>query len=540
MTPSLINQGILLSDKHFYNPNTHLNSSNLFTAVTNRSGYELEDIGIVNTWAQMYRHVQPLYNFNDIAKKEVYIKSSTGFKWQTPVALENPKVVELLTDEVEVGRGEEEFKVIFDKAFSVTETITYDHLYSDISAIVVDEPYKTVSGYVHTLKVFGSNVKHKAFSREVFATGTQWYSISAHRGDEFDTKASSFSTDIGMREWAMYLGTSEAAADFHFTKKAVLELLHNKDSRLRVCQLTKFDQNSEGYKYMIGNPGTHLSQVLANVYKGDKKAMNKDVEGKNWFWEIEKITMDKLMKDYIMNLMWSTGGSTQIEVDRINAAPGLYWQHKLLGNVVKYNLTQMSLDYLRKKIEAHLDARIDFNQESTLILKVGAAIYNILEKEIQKEFAGSGIVLAVEDSERFLSGDKYNLDFVMRFKSFRLHRFPKVKIVLQHEPALDPTFGNEYSNPIVEGGYRLSSYTIILYDLNDIENDNIKIVKWEGDSKLRYKKQVGNLDWLDKSYDFISTGDFSGMRGEMFLKHAAVWVKDASKMLMFERINPNR
>ncbi|MCA9495453.1 MAG: hypothetical protein KC589_00790, partial [Nanoarchaeota archaeon] len=131
-----------------------------------------------------------------------------------------------------------------------------------------------------------------------------------------------------------------------------------------------------------------------------------------------------------------------------------------------------------------------------------------------------------------------NLDFTMRFKSFFLKTFPNIKITIEHEAALDPVFANRISNPKIDRNYSLSSFTGILYDLNDIEADNIKLVKWAYDDKVRYQKQIGNIDWADQNAAFISSGNFSGIKGTMSLRHANMWLIDPTKTLMFELIDP--
>ena len=306
----------------------------------------------------------------------------------------------------------------------------------------------------------------------------------------------------------------------------------------RVWELYKFAPGSDAYKYMIGEPSTNITKIVNEVYKGDKNAAKKDIVGKNWFMEIERATMDQLMYEWTMNLMWGTGGTTSIQFDTMQTSPGLYWHHRNYGTVVKYNFSTMSLDFLRARIEEHFKHRIDFHAEGEFIFKVGAGLYEFLQKEIKKEFIAAGLVVQVGESERFLSGNRQELDFTMRFKSFFLKTFPKIKITIVNEPALDPVFANNISNPKIDRNYRLSSFTGILYDLNDIEADNIKLVKWAYDDKLRYQKLIGNIDWADQNATFISSGNFSGIKGTMSMRHANMWLVDPTKSLMFELNNP--
>jgi len=540
-TPNITQQGVLVGDKQYYSPKAHINSSNLFTSGF-RGVNELDNLGLIKTWSQIFRNIQPLYNFADIAKETMYVKSSKGFTYTTPIAYENPKVVEDMSESDKPGADGQEFKIAFDKPFSIGQTISYDHINNKYQLIVTQEPYHAGDRHVHHVKIWGAVAKNAYVSKEFLSPGTKYFQVSQHRGTEFDTLAASFQSEVGEREWTYHLGQSEAAYDFHITKQALLELKNgtSDDSRYRVWELVKFQKDSDAYKYMIGDPSINISRLQSDVYKGDGKAMKADMQGRNWFFEIERATMDKLAQDWTMNLMWGTGGRTQIQYDTISATPGLYYQHRNLGTVVRYNLRQFSINFLRKKIEQHFRHRLDFNQAGEILLKVGSGAYNIIETDLKKEYAAvGGILVTSEDKRQFLQGDnRFELNFTMRFNAFFLQQYPKVKIVLVHEPALDPVFANDISNPIIDGQHRLSSYTIILYDLNDIESKNIKLVKWSGDDKMRYQKLIGNVDWLDQNAEFVSSGNFSGMKGTMSSRHAGMHLVDPTKSLMFELINP--
>ena len=541
MTPNLIQQGVLVVDKQYYSPSAHITESNLLDSQV-RKDVPMDNLGLIKTWSQIFRNVQPLYDFDRIAKTTKSVESDKGFTWTTCVAIENPILVEDLSDSDKAGIDGQEFKVAFNKPFSVTNVITYDHIHNKFQLIVTQEPYKDGDGWIHHLKIDGVSARNAYLSKEFLAPGTQYYKITSRRGDNNDTVASTFQTEAGEREWHYRLSNTEVAKTFSIDKKSLIMLQSGKSKDLgqnyRVWELYKFSKDSEAYKYMLGEPSVNPSKVLSDVYKGDKKAFNKDLIGKNWFWEIERSTMDQLMQEWAMNLMWGTGGTTSIQYDTMQTSPGLYWQHRNYGTVVKYNFRTMSLDFLRARIEEHFKHRIDFQAQGEFVFRVGAGLYEFIQNEIKKEFNSAGVVVSVEDSQRFLKGDRQNLDFTMRFKSFFLKTFPNIKITIEHEAALDPVFANRISNPKIDRNYSLSSFTGILYDLNDIEADNIKLVKWAYDDKVRYQKQIGNIDWADQNAAFISSGNFSGIKGTMSLRHANMWLIDPTKTLMFELIDP--
>jgi len=540
-TPNLLQQGVLVQDKQYYSPNTHIVESNLF-ASTIKKELPMDDMGLIKTWSQIFRNVQPLYEFDKIAKNPVSVESDRGFTWSTAVTIENPMVVEDLSESDKPGADGQVFKIAFNKPFSVTNVISYDHIHNDFQLIVTQEPYKSGDYWIHHLAIDGVSSKNAYLSKEFLVPGTYYYNITSKRGDNNDTVASSLRSEVGEREWHYRLSNTEVAKTFSIDKKSLIMLQSGKSKDLglnyRVWELYKFAPGSEGYNYMVGDPSTNLSKIVNSAYKGDSKAAAKDIVGKNWFMEMERACMNDLMKDWTMNLMWGTGGTTSIQFDTMQTSPGLYWQYRKYGSVVKYNFRTMSLDFLRARIEEHFKHRMDFQADGEILFKVGAGLYEFIQKEIKKEFGGAGVILAVEDSQRFLKGDRDHLDYKMRFDKFWLKSFPNIAIRIVHEPALDPVFANNISNPKIDRNYRLSSFTGILYDLNDVESENIKLVKWAYDDKIRYQKLIGNIDWMDQSASFISSGNFSGIKGTISTRHANIWLVDPTKSLMFELINP--
>ncbi len=157
-TPNLISQGVLMGDKQYYNPNSHISSMNLFNSGM-KGGVEMDNIGLVQVWSQIFKNVKPLYNFDQIAKKVRYTESSKGITWPTKIAMENPKVVEDLSESEKPGVDGQEFRIAFDKAFSTTQTITYDHINSKYQLIVTQEPYNDGDRWIHYVKIWGQDNK---------------------------------------------------------------------------------------------------------------------------------------------------------------------------------------------------------------------------------------------------------------------------------------------------------------------------------------------------------------------------------------------
>ena len=138
---------------------------------------------------------------------------------------------------------------------------------------------------------------------------------------------------------------------------------------------------------MIGEPSTNITKIVNEVYKVIKMLLRKTFVGKNWFMEIGRATMDQLMYEWTMNLMWEQVGTASIQFDTIQTSPGLYWQHRNYGTVVKYNFSTMSLDFLRARIEKNILNIVLISMLKEFIFKVGAGLYEFLQRNQKRIYS---------------------------------------------------------------------------------------------------------------------------------------------------------
>lgn len=534
-TPSITRQGLFVKEVRKFNPSSHYDAKHVIGSLIGQSKSQPNDLGILSTWQEISKTQAPLYNIFNISKTVKY-DMGQGFTWKRAVAIENPQILADYSDIDKPGLGGETFKVKFDQLFSAGITITNDIIHGT-QLIVESEPYEENDGYVHTLKLANPTLDGYVDKRAL-AVGTRYCDIAQYRGTEYDTNAASNGHSIGVQDFFYKLGKAEGARTFSYTKEAWLQLQAGMESdpSLRVEEIWKFDPSSPAGKYLLGNPEASLSKILANVYKGDQKALVSDSMTRGWMFAGEKMALDRLYLDEAQHLMWSKGVAGKNEVDVFSANKGLFHQHRDYGNNISYTFAQFSLDWIIRKIESHMSQHMDFGTTTRLSLKVGSGLFDILSKAIQKEYASLGLGLVQAD--RFLEGTRFNLNFAVRFTGFFLKKYPQVLIGVEHEPALDQVM-QSYSNPIVKDGQLLSSYTGLLYDLNDLDKgDNIIHIKDGVDNKLRYEMKQGNLSYKDRESTYFNTSPISGFSGTFYQRHGGILLQDPTKSLMFEMINP--
>ena len=106
-----------------------------------------------------------------------------------------------------------------------------------------------------------------------------------------------------------------------------------------------------------------------------------------------------------------------------------------------------------------------------------------------------------------------------------------------YNPALDPVHDNDIDNPIIDG-YRLSSYSFIIFDITDQGSDNIKLMRRKYDHELRWRYENGKMDYMGRRSGFQSSGGNYGFKCLFEQRKKSIWVKDASKVLKIVMVNP--
>jgi hypothetical protein len=147
-----------------------------------------------------------------------------------------------------------------------------------------------------------------------------------------------------------------------------------------------------------------------------------------------------------------------------------------------------------------------------------------------------------------LTGDANNLTFNQaRIVKYQLKGIGY--IIPQYEPGFDPMTGqDEIVNPILEGGWRLSSYTMLIEDYNT-SRDNIVIVRKTGESgRIKMIVEAGldthpllrtttNIAGQNISVT-ASTDRKTGYSVHFTGRAETAIVKDPTKMLKLVPINP--
>ena len=126
--------------------------------------------------------------------------------------------------------------------------------------------------------------------------------------------------------------------------------------------------------------------------------------------------------------------------------------------------------------------------DNVYIIRTGRGGSELIYQAFMKK--GFQIPAQIHNADHgFITGQAGNLTYnAPRFVRYQIPNIGYLEV--QWEPGFDPVKADEFVNPVLGGGYRLSSYTMLIEDYNT-SRDNIVIIRKNG-SKLRMIVEPGD------------------------------------------------
>jgi len=533
MSTPVLNNGIYLRDTN-YAASSHVDSYHLVNMLKNS---EPMDLGPVDLWAMAQKVEMPLYQMSSFGGKNVInVDNARGeYKWQTPVVLDLPYIV----DDVElegaesVGADGTTFKIkISRREFGHGDIITYDKYNGAELYITVDDIIPLGDGFLYTVQLV-NNDSSFALSTNYLAPGTKIFRKGSARG-EYGERFSDIVTATGFREFYNFVGGAEAHVHYSISSRADLMIKGgmNADGTVPVVEIWRnFDKNMDPSVANLDNMVSRMGKDYV------KRAMGNGSLSRTFLTAMEAAHLTKVASDIETYLMWGQGGRVRQDgPDDIRLSVGLW---KQLDNSFKrvYNKAGFNLDLFRSELYNFYAGKVDFqgpDPKRQLIVQTGMAGMRMVNAAIAREAMSSGLLIQAADIGA-ITGKGMDLNFGFAYTSYVIPFLANVKFVLN--PAFDNLHTNDIENPIIDG-FPLSSYSFIIFDITDNTNDNIFLLKLSWDNQLKWWYQNGTMDYMGRSQGFASSGQFNGYRVYMTQNMPAIWVKDPTKVLKIVMRNP--
>ncbi len=532
-TPSL-NNGIFLRDTNV-TVNSNVDSYHLVSMMKDAPPM---DLGPVELWAMVQKVEMPLYQFSSFSGKNVIlVEHSRGeFRWQTPVSINIPYVIEDIDpSNTTKGIDGQTFRFKLNrKEFGHGDIITYDKFNGLEIYITEDDILMMPDGVIYTGRLM-NNDSFGFLDNKYLSSGTRFFRIGSAVGD-YGQHYSTITAQAGFREFYNFVGQADAHVEYSVSSRADLMARGgmNNDGTVPVTEIWRnFDTTMDPSITSL----TQMATVMGPEYM--KKAAENGTLTKSFLTNLEAAHLTKLSKDIETYLMWGKGGRVPTDgADDVRTSVGLW---KQLDSAFKriYNKSNFTLDMFTTELFNFFNGKVEFtgpDPQRTLIVQTGMGGFRMINTAVRNEANSAGFVIqaATENGIGAVTGKGMDLGFGYAYTSFIIPYLGR--LVFQINPAFDNVYANDIENPIIDG-FRLSSYSFIIYDVTEGKNDNIFLLKKKWDNELRWWYNNGTMDYMGRN-GHQSSGQFSGYKVYMKQALPGIWVKDPTKLLKIVMKNP--
>ena len=536
MSTPVLNNGIFLRDVEV-KAGSHLDQYHLMNMLGNA---EPTDMGPIDLWVMTQKVEMPLYQLSSFNGKNIQnVDSPRGeWKWQIPITEELPYIVEdVESGNTSKGRDGLPFKIKFNKrAFSHGEVITYDKM-NGVQLYITDQDILPVGdGFVYTVKI-RYNDSFKYLDSQFLTNKTKWFRLTSSIG-EYGQRYADLNIQAGYKEFYNFVGNESAHFEYSISSKAELMMRGGvrANGALAVNDIWNVHDKS------VLDPSITSIEALAKKMGGQdwiKSALKEGKLSRSFVTKLEAAGLSKIAQDIENDLMWGQGGSIQTDGPEVLRASVGLW--KQLDNSYKhiYNKASFDLDMFKSEINNFYYGKVDLvgpDPNRQIVVQTGRAGMEMVNNAIAKKALSQNLTTqSTEIGAIQKKPGNMNLHYGFSFTSFTIPFIANVEFV--YNPALDPVNGNEIENPIIDG-YRLSSYSFIIFDITENGNENIKLLRKTWDNELRWWYVNGKFDYQGRSSGFQSSGGNFGYKVQMEKPKDAIWVKDPTKVLKIVMRNP--
>lgn len=535
MSTPVLNNGLFLRDVEV-KMGSHLDSYHLMNAL---GSAEPTDMGPVDLWVMAQKVEMPLYQLSSFNGKNIQnVDNPRGeWKWQIPVTEELPYVVEdIESSNTQKGRDGHPFKIKFNKRiFGHGSVITYDKM-NGVQLYVTDEDIlPTGDGYVYTVKI-RNNDSFKYLDNQFLNNKTKWFRITSAIG-EYGQRYEDLTVQGGYKEFYNFVGNESAHFEYSISSKAELMMRGGVRSTgaLAVNEIWSVHDKS------VLDPSITSIEALDKKMGRNwiKSALEEGKLSRSFVTKLEAAGLSKIAQDIENDLMWGQGGSIATDGPEVLRSSVGLW--KQLDNSYKhiYNKASFDLDMFKSEINNFYYGKVDLvgpDPKRQIVVQTGRAGMEMVNNAIAKKALSQNLTTqSTEIGAIQKKPGNMNLHYGFSFTSFTIPFIANVEFV--YNPALDPVNANEIENPMIDG-YRLSSYSFIIFDITENGNDNIKLLRKTWDHELRWWYMNGKFDYQGRTTGFQSSGGNFGYKVQMEKPKDAIWVKDPTKVLKIVMRNP--
>lgn len=540
----ILNNGIFVRDTSF-STQSHVDTQHLLNLIKPTGP---KDLGVVDLWAQMQKVEMPLYQMSSFKGKNVItVDDPHGrFTWKIPTTQDLPFIVDdIEPDKDKLGLDGQTFRIKLKYGSSDGRPFGYGAIirfskYQGPEIVVVPEDVAKIEkhgdGWAYTCQLI-NNDNFRFLDKKYLKAGTKVFRGGSTKGEYGRSYDDLGTISSGYREYMNYVGGSEATSHYSVSSRAALAATYgvNSDGGLKVTEVWRSFDSEVGNDPSITNLND-LARKKGETYV--KSAISNGTLLKGWLPALEAAHISKIGRDIETYLMWGTGGTYRSGADNVRLSVGLWNQ---LDNQYRtvFNKSQFNLELFRTELFNFFNGKENFvgpDPKREIVVQTGMGGMKLVNHAIAKEAMASGLILNATEIGA-VTEKGMNLKYGFSFTGFTIPFIANVKFVLN--PAFDNVHDNDIDNPIIDG-FRLSSYSFIIFDVTDNNEDNIFLLKHSTfDQGLIWFIEQGDMSYMGRQLQgFQGNPRMSGYSVYMRQTMPAIWVKDPTKVLKLVMRNP--
>lgn len=477
------------------------------------------DFGVLDLWALKQRTDSPLLTMA-IDNATVLYSDEEYYTFELPSAADaTTRLVSGGLDKERQGMDGEEIPFVVSRRDLAPGSIFKFDLTSRISFTVTDRPIEQLGEHFKLWATLNTNAQVKFITRAEFQPQRQIIKLADIRGLDFSSYKSVWSVSgvPSLAKYKNYLSNAILQQSYRVTSGAVEYL--NTHSRIDSKQISMMEQTVLQFYQVRGiadNKMVDLRQPESYKMYFEKLQEQKAAGAGH-------AAMVNLLDSIAINMLQKQNNDLMIWSDQVNLlrdgydttrlVPGVWFQLDMAGYKHSYSIETFTLDTITDAIKDFEFGKVALRESistNVYTIKTGRGGTELIYQAFLKK--GFDIPAQIINTDHgFITGQANNLTYnAPRFIRYQIPNIGYLQV--EWEPGFDPVKADEFVNPILAGGYRLSSYTMLIEDYNT-SADNMYIIRKNG-SKLRMIVEAG-----DQTHPLLRTG--TNINGQNIQAHAA-------------------
>ncbi len=454
------------------------------------------DFGVLDLWALRQRTNSPMLTMA-IDNAQVLLTDSDYYTFELPSAADTTtRLVSGGLDKDKFGMDEEEIPFVVSKRDLSAGSIFKFDLTSRISFTVVDRTIEQVGEHFKLWAVLNTNSQVKYVTKAEFQPQRQIIKIADMRSLDFSSNKSTWQVgSMGTAKYKNYLTNIKLNQSYRVTSGAVEYL--NTSQRFDSKQIAMMEQTILQFYQIRGIADNKVIDLTnadsyKNYWEQIAEAKSRGAGEAAMVNLLDSVAISLMQKQNNNLMIWSDEISKIRDgYDSMRLVPGVWFQLDLAGYKHSYSIDLFSLDTITNAIKDYEYGKVEMRESvstNEYVVKTGRGGMELIYKAMLK--GGFSIPGVIQNGDHgFITGQANSLTYnVARFIKYQIPNIGYLRV--EWEPGFDPVIADEFVNPILASGYRLSSYTMLIEDYN-MSRDNIAILRKQG-AKMRMIVESGD------------------------------------------------